>query len=533
MTSEPVVDDEQELELEDLPFFDDDAPAEPLQQTSDGSVQKARGSWVDAHLDNLEQRRPPAGYLPTTRQSPGRRVPSQPAPEGLDWSLVAAFRARASAQLTEAMKTRDSFGADEQRSLGRQIIGDLLEGTAQDDLSSGRTAWSAFEQQRLAEAVFDALFNLGRLQPLVDEADIEDIEIRGQGDQPVKVVVETSDGVLHDRPPVADNDADLIEFVSFLASRSEVNARAFSPAQPRLHLRLDGGARLAAAAWTTPHPIVIIRRHRLRDVTLSDLSMRGMITPLCASFLAACVRAGYSIVVSGAQKAGKTTTVRALCNEIPYEEHIGTFETEYELFLNEMPHRHKRVSAFEARPGSGERGWDGRQAGEITLLDLLYDSFRFSLARQIVGEIRGPEVLAMIKAMQSGNGSISTTHARNARGAIDKLITCALEAGPQITPAYAERSIAAGIDIVVHVNLDTRTDSDGATHRLRYISEVIAVEPSGDGWKATDVFTLDPTRRVSVPNVLPDHLRELQAHGFDLAGFQSLARDIDGPREPR
>ena len=64
---------------------------------------------------------------------------------------------------------------------------------------------------------------------------------------------------------------------------------------------------------------------------------------------------------------GKTTMVRALCAEIPPYEAIGTFETEYELHLHEMPDQHPIVHAWEARPGSGERGADGRQAGEFSL----------------------------------------------------------------------------------------------------------------------------------------------------------------------
>jgi pilus assembly protein CpaF len=81
---------------------------------------------------------------------------------------------------------------------------------------------------------------------------------------------------------------------------------------------------------------VVIRRHRLRRVTLDDLVSRGAMTPLAASFLAAAVRARRSIVVAGAQGAGKTTLVRALCAEIPKHEAIGTFETEYELHLHEL-----------------------------------------------------------------------------------------------------------------------------------------------------------------------------------------------------
>ena len=92
-------------------------------------------------------------------------------------------------------------------------------------------------------------------------------------------------------------------------------------------------------------------------------------------------------------------------------EPIGTFETEYELFLHELPDQHAIVHAWESREGSGERLSDGRLAGSRTTAQQIIDSFRFNLARQILGEIRGPEVWSMIKLMESGSGSISTTHA--------------------------------------------------------------------------------------------------------------------------
>ena len=78
--------------------------------------------------------------------------------------------------------------------------------------------------------------------------------------------------------------------------------------------------------------------------------------------------------------------------------------------------------------------------------EALYDSFRFNLSRQIVGEVRGREVIAMIKAMESGAGSISTTHAANAEAALRKLVTCAMEAGAHVTHEYATRAIAENID---------------------------------------------------------------------------------------
>ena len=118
-------------------------------------------------------------------------------------------------------------------------------------------------------------------------------------------------------------------------SSGEPSVASVAVGEPHYILRLDGGSRLAAAAWVTPRPSVVIRRHRLMEVTLDDLVARQMLTPVAASFLHAAVRARKSIVVSGGQGAGKTTLVRALCAEIDPYEAIGTFETEYELHLYE------------------------------------------------------------------------------------------------------------------------------------------------------------------------------------------------------
>ena len=128
---------------------------------------------------------------------------------------------------------------------------------------------------------------------------------------------------------------------------------------------------------------------------------------------AAAVRGAWSIVVAGAEVGGQDDPGPGAVRPDRRDEAIGTFETEYELHLDESG-RHKIVIDWEARPGVGELGADGRAAGEFDLDEALVDSFRFNLSRQIVGEVRGKEIWAMIKAMESGTGSISTTHAADA-----------------------------------------------------------------------------------------------------------------------
>lgn len=439
----------------------------------------------------------------------------------VDWRLVATLRAQASEELSRAVAAeRGRLDRAAQEELGRSIVLELVEAAMAEAANAGEGRWSLAQQRDLARAVFDALFRLGRLQPLVDDDRVENIIIAGFD----HVMLELVDGSLVEGAPVADSDEELVEDLVFLASRSEVNARSFSPAQPRLHLRLDGGARLAAAAWVTPRPSVVIRRHRLMRVTLEDLVANGTLTAVAASFLRAAVRARRSIVVAGAQGAGKTTLVRSLCAEIDPMEAIGTFETEYELHLHELG-RHKIVHAWEARPGSGERGPDGRQAGEFTLDEALVDSFRFNLARQIVGEVRGKEIWAMIKAMESGTGSISTTHAADAVAAVRKLVTCAMEAGPHVTQELATGKLAACLDLIVQLDLRTthtdnsRTDTSGSGRR-RTVAEIIALSPGEreTGYATTHVFAPDAAG-VARPHVLPDRYRGLVAYGFDLSGY--------------
>lgn len=469
----------------------------------------------------------PQRTMPTsTAQRNGHRVGSGPLASSetgigsveVDWSLVAALRAQASEQLSQAVAA-DGVRLDKesQEELAKAIVLDLIEAAMADDMDVGAPTWTAAKQRAVFKAVLDSLFRLGRLQPLVEREDVENILITGCDE----VFLELVDGTLLAGPPVADSDEELIEFLVFLSSRGEGSSRPFSPARPTLHLTLGEYARLAAVAWRMPRPSMVIRLHRMVNVTLDDLVDMQMLTPVAASFLRAAVRARESIVVSGVQGAGKTTLVRALCNEIPPREVLGTFETEYELYLHKLKTQHPIVYPWEARPGSGEYGPDGRQAGEFTLDEALYDSFRFNLSRQIVGEVRGKEVWPMIKAMESGPGSISTTHASDGVAALRKLVTCAMEAGPHVTHTLATAKLAATLRLIVHLELHTTQIADGEWQRTRRVAEIVAVEPGEHelGYATTPVFTTDSATGMATPTTLPDRYRALAAYGFDYAGY--------------
>lgn len=451
--------------------------------------------------------------------SAGAGAPA-PVVGGVDWVWAEQVRGVAAKRFSDrAMAAADQVDDREARQeLGRAVIAEVVREACETKFSLDGVLVPPQTQHALAAAVFDLMFRLGRLQPLVDRVDVENIIAVGHD----QVYLQLTDGTRVPGPPIAGSDSDLVSLLQDLAARADP-PRVFSDANPSLHLNLEG-ARLAAQAFVTHRPSVVIRRHGLLRVSLSDLVQLGTVSPVMASFLAAAVKARSSIVVAGEQGDGKTTLLRALCAEIGPEEVVGVFETERELGLERMPREHPVVFSWEARPGSGEKGPDGRPVNEFTLQDGMYDSFRFALDRQIVGEVRGPEVAQMILAMESGSGSLSTTHSRSASDTMEKLTSCAMQSG-EITREAAIMKLARCVDVVVHMASRMVKDYRGGLRKQRVVNEVVAITPgeSGVGFATTSVFEPTPYGPAHA-GVLPDHLRFLEGYGFDAAGFVGEAQ---------
>ncbi len=491
-----------------LPLFDGPPIGHPPGATPGATPSDPRTAPLDTPPATALDR-PLGNRAPTDEPARATSVTSRAVSP--DWTLVRALREQASITLATALAESPNTAEDDRRELARAIVGDLVREKVAADTFRGRRTLDQADRAGLTAAVLDALFGLGRLQPLVDDPTIENIEITGFD----TVVIERTDGTLDRGSPIAGSDAELLDFLQFLAARRpDAAERPFSSASPRLHLNLPGSrARLAALAWVSHRPIVRIRKHGLTDVTLDDLVELGTLDRTLSSFLAAAVAARASIVISGSMGAGKTTLLRALARTLPPMEAIATLETEYELFLHEGGHHH-RVIALEARPGSGERTADGRPAGEITVEDLFVDVLRLNVSRIIVGEVRGGEAAAMFKAMQAGAGSLSTIHAKTAADTIERLALAVHSTGG--SESYADRLVAAHIDFIVHVSLhiDPITGDRG-----RVVDEVIEVTRGEAGRPAiNDVFVPGPTG-VAIAQTAPARLPQLVAAGFDPSPF--------------
>ncbi len=135
------------------------------------------------------------------------------------------------------------------------------------EIAAGRTPLTHDVEAELSAGVHAALFGVGRLQPLLDDPDVENVDINGCD----QVFVSYADGreVLGD--PVADSDDELVELIQILGAYSGLSSRPFDSANPQLDLRLPDGSRLSAVMDVTARPAISIRRSRLSKVMLDDL----------------------------------------------------------------------------------------------------------------------------------------------------------------------------------------------------------------------------------------------------------------------
>jgi Flp pilus assembly CpaF family ATPase len=443
-------------------------------------------------------------------------LPAQQTSAGVlpvSFEALSELRGQVAGALSDRVRDDAITEADRQQ-LGWQLVVEVV-ATWATDYSAKRAPLTAEQEQLIRRAVFDDLFRAGRLQPLLDDPGAEDIRINGS--EPVEVVYQ-------DRPiarlaPIVASDAELVELVNQLARTQGQGERSLSPASPLLRMRLRDGSRLTASYLVTPRPQVVIRKHRLRDTRLDQMVAWGSIDTVLAEFLKALVRARKNVFVVGGQGAGKTSLLRSMSREIQPGERIGTLESEYELWLHELPGPGPQVVPFEAREGNGEKDATGRMLGELTLADLFPHLQRMSLRRILVGEVRSVEVLPMLHGMIEGEGgSMCTVHARSARAAIERVATLVLEAGIGMSVELAYRLIAEACQFIVYLRQVDETEIGGKRHR--FVAEVLEITGLGEGGRPSVQRIFAPKeeggRREprAVPQQMPACIDDLVRVGF-------------------
>ena len=297
----------------------------------------------------------------------------------------------------------------------------------------------------VVERVAARVHGLGQLEPLLADPSVSEVMINGPG----PVWIERGGSVSRSQVSLDRAAVDLVveRIVSPLGRRVD-------QLTPCVDGRLPDGSRVHVAVppVAVDGPYVTIRRFVLPDVSLDRFTGFPVV-----ALLEELVDRGANVVVSGGTGAGKTTLLNALAGRISPHHRVITIEDAAELQL-EHPH----VVRLEARPESREGG------GAVTIRDLVRNALRMRPDRVVVGEVRGPEALDLLHALNTGHaGCLSTLHANGPVDALRRLAALAAAADERLGVEAVRDHVASAIDAIVHVSRVT-----GGVRRISAVAEV-------------------------------------------------------------
>ena len=282
--------------------------------------------------------------------------------------------------------------------------------------------------------VVDAVVGLGPIEDLLRDPEVTDVLVNG----PDSIWVERRGRLEHSGVRFASSQA-LLAAVERVISPLGLR---LDRASPTVDARLADGSRLHAVIppVAVDHPVVAIRRFIPAISNLDHLVGGGGLSAEAAGLLRRAVLERRNILVAGGTGAGKTTLLNVLAADIPLGQRIVTIEDAAELSLP------GHVVRLEARPPNSEG------LGEVTLQQLVRSALRLRPDRLIVGEVRGPEALDLVSALNTGHdGSMSTVHANSPEEALWRLETLALSGDRRVGELAVRRQLRASIDLIVQV----------------------------------------------------------------------------------
>lgn len=308
------------------------------------------------------------------------------------------------------------------------------------------------EYVKIMYFIFRDFVGLNRIEPLLNDPYIEDIGCDGLN-VPIYVVHQKFGSM---KTNIIYTDMkESRDFVTKLAERCD---RYISYAEPLLDGSLPDGTRVQASIAsdvTTKGPTFSIRKFRAEPFSPIDMIRLNTCSAEILAYLWFLVENGVNILIAGGVSTGKTSMLNGISFFIPPEAKIVSIEDTRELNL---PHENWI-------PGAARSGFTGSGVGEVSMYELLRESFRQNPDYLIVGEIRGKEAYVMFQAMSSGHPSISTVHA----GGVDDLIKRL-----QTKPINLSTGLIESLDLVI-VMIHAR-EKGKSSRRVKEIVEIEGID---------------------------------------------------------
>lgn len=308
-------------------------------------------------------------------------------------------------------------------------------------------------------AVPDGVYLRSCLAPFeeaLSRADVSDVYVN----RPGELWIETIGGGIERHECAAICELTLARFARQVAALS---SQGVNREHPLLAAMLPDGSRVQVVAppATRGFLALAIRRHISRSMTLRDLEAAGSFSGTrvgpsqldererirrlmergnFADGLVLAVRSRLNIVISGGTSSGKTNFLNALLAEIPADERLIIIEDTPELRTEHA----NSLGLLASRSELGE--------ARVTMNDLVSASLRMRPDRIIVGELRGSEAFAFLRAVNSGHpGSMTTIHADSPERAIEQLTMLVLQALSALRREDVRDYVRQSIDLIIQL----------------------------------------------------------------------------------
>ncbi len=271
---------------------------------------------------------------------------------------------------------------------------------------------------------------------------------------------------------------DEIGLNSYVVALGQRGGRQISVSNPILDGTTPEGHRIQATysrEVTTRGSTFTIRRFRDKPFTPIHLIKSGTASPEMIAYFWLGVENGESMIVCGGTASGKTSTLNSIALFIPPGSKIVSMEDTREINL---PHQNWIPST--TRSGSGEKGQDGKAAGEIDMYDLMRASLRQRPNYIIVGEVRGKETYTMFQAMATGHTTYSTMHADSVQSMVNRL---------ENEPINCPRILLTALrNVIIQAQVRVGTE---LTRRMRQVIEIVGFEPDTNELISNTVYEWD------------------------------------------
>lgn len=336
---------------------------------------------------------------------------------------------------------------------------------AQKVLNAKKDEYKSIDHERLVRELVAESFGLGPLECFMKDPEITDILVNG----PEEVYIEKG-GILHSTNVKFADETHLIQIIQRVVAKV---GRRVDEQTPMVDARLSDGSRVNAIIrpLAIAGPILSIRRFGNTPLAIEDLIAFGSVPQPIVKLIKAAVEGKINIMISGGTGSGKTTLLNCVSKFIPAGERIVTIEDSAELKL-----QRKHVVSLESRMPNNEG------LGAVTLRDLVRNSLRMRPDRIILGEVRGPEALDMLQAMNTGHeGSLTTIHANGVLDSLSRLEVMVSMTGLEIPVSVIRRYISSAITLVVQLSR-----LRGGVRRVMNVSEIIGFE--GERYKMNELF---------------------------------------------